>query len=277
MNHKPLVDWMRERQLIYRRKEYGYAPPYTADPILRDFRFCNVFRELDKVTIWIRDNWRIPYAEHSNLCFAMGIARFFNKPNTLEYIGFPDNDGSWDQHEVMRILEEVQHVEGLFSAAYIISPSGSTKPKFRRVVEDYLVPFFPYAEQCIVDNSLELTWKNICQYEGFGKFMAYEVVSDLRWTPRLMHSPDIYTWANAGPGAKRGLNWLLGQPLKTNIPEDQMVALMQYLIPLCESDLKGEDPMFDKLEMRDIEHSLCETDKYLRTKNGLGRPKQGYP
>jgi hypothetical protein len=28
--------------------------------------------------------------------------------------------------------------------------------------------------------------------------------------------------------------------------------------------------------MRDIEHSLCETDKYLRVKNGEGRPRAKY-
>jgi hypothetical protein len=30
------------------------------------------------------------------------------------------------------------------------------------------------------------------------------------------------------------------------------------------------------LELREIEHSLCETDKYLRVANGEGRPRAKY-
>ena len=32
-----------------------------------------------------------------------------------------------------------------------------------------------------------------------------------------------------------------------------------------------------KLEMRDIEHSLCEFDKYERVRNGEGAPRGRYP
>jgi hypothetical protein len=34
---------------------------------------------------------------------------------------------------------------------------------------------------------------------------------------------------------------------------------------------------FPKLEMRDIEHSLCEFDKYERVRNGEGAPRGRYP
>ena len=53
---------------------------------------------------------------------------------------------------------------------------------------------------------LEKTWKNYLPYAGFSGFMAYEVVTDLRHTKYLKNADDINTWANAGPGAVRGLN-----------------------------------------------------------------------
>lgn len=276
MNPSPLIDWMRERQRIYRRKEANDPKPWTNDKVLGQYRFCNVFRELDKVTIWIRDNWRIPYAHHPNLAFAMGIARMFNKPETLEIIGFPENVNEWDYKEVIRKLEVASKTDTIFSAAYIISPSGSTKPKLIRVVEDYLVPYFLGTDP-IVNDSLEATWENICKYEGFGKFMAYEVVTDLRHTPRLVSSLDAFTWANPGPGAKRGLNRLLGRDKDANLSGPEMLRLMRELMELASEALRGEDSMFEHLEMRDIEHSLCETDKWLRAKSGIGRPKQMYP
>ena len=48
-----LIDWCCERQSIFIKKESGAAKPWTADPILRDWRFTNVRREDDKTTRWI--------------------------------------------------------------------------------------------------------------------------------------------------------------------------------------------------------------------------------
>ena len=31
-----------------------------------------------------------------------------------------------------------------------------------------------------------------------------------------------------------------------------------------------------EMEMRDIEHSLCEVDKWLRVRNGEGKPRAAY-
>ena len=50
---KRLFAFANERHMIYRRREAGESPPWTADPILCNYRFTNVYRELDRVTIWI--------------------------------------------------------------------------------------------------------------------------------------------------------------------------------------------------------------------------------
>jgi hypothetical protein len=47
--------------------------------------------------------------------------------------------------------------------------------------------------------------------EGLGPFLAYEIVTDLRFTALLENAPDIMTWANPGPGAKRGITRLLDE------------------------------------------------------------------
>jgi phosphoenolpyruvate carboxylase len=84
------------------------------------------------------------------------------------------------------------------------------------------------------------------------------------------------TWANPGPGAKRGLNRVFGREVSESLTSFQANEEMQNLLRICKEALYHEDPMFADLEMRDIEHSLCETDKYLRAKVD-GRPlKQLY-
>ena len=67
----------------------------------------------------------------------------------------------------------------------------------------------------IEDNprSLEQCWTWLRDFPYMGPFMAYEVVTDLRHTYLLRDANDIMTWANAGPGAMRGLNRLTGREL----------------------------------------------------------------
>ena len=59
-------NYINERHQIYLRRENGLHPPWTEDKILKTYSFCNVFRELDTVTEWIRKNWREPYFDHPN-------------------------------------------------------------------------------------------------------------------------------------------------------------------------------------------------------------------
>jgi hypothetical protein len=49
---------------------------------------------------------------------------------------------------------------------------------------------------------------------------------------------------------------------------------MRELLDLSRVSLPDFIP---KLELRDIEHSLCETDKWLRVALGQGRPRSKYP
>ena len=68
-------DYINERHAIYLKRFIGEPHPWTDDEILQTYSFCNVYRELDKVTVWIRENWKEPYADHPNLPFAMAMAR----------------------------------------------------------------------------------------------------------------------------------------------------------------------------------------------------------
>ena len=107
LNLKRVDDFNRfmvERHNIFIKKEINNEPyPWSTDPILTEYSFCNVYRELDKVTIWIRENWREPYADHRNLPFAMAVARQINWPDTLEEIGFPD---IWEPEKVIAIMQD---------------------------------------------------------------------------------------------------------------------------------------------------------------------------
>ena len=53
--------WIEEREKIRILKEVDKRPPpWTEDPILRVFKFCQVFREDDRTTRWFRAHIRLP-------------------------------------------------------------------------------------------------------------------------------------------------------------------------------------------------------------------------
>jgi hypothetical protein len=112
-------------------------------------------------------------------------------------------------------------------------------------------------------------------FKGWGGFMSYEVVTDLNYTPVLQNAKDKMSWANAGPGAKRGLNRLLGKPIDTPMKQPYANERMQHLLIGATAKLKPTVPI-EHVDMRVIEHSLCEFDKWCRVKNGEGRPRSRF-
>jgi len=263
--------WINERHRIYLRKESGEKPPWTDDEILRTYYFTNVFRELDAVTVWIRENWREPYAEHPNLWFAMCVARCINEPSTLEALGFPEY---WDAESAREIMLGLQ-ADGkrLYSPAYVISNCGNTCDKPMFTCTYVLKPIWDAQPVPEDSDNLQSYHKRLIQFMGMGGFMAYEVVSDLRWTRYFDTADDILTWANPGPGCKRGINRLYGWPPKTPISDTQALSVMRSLLEKSGDCIESYVP---QLEMREVEHSLCEFDKYMRAYLGEGTPKRRY-
>jgi|TARA_A100001201_G_scaffold4420_2_gene8957 hypothetical protein len=258
--------YINERHSITLKRSIGEPFPWTDDEILQTYSFCNVFRELDKVTVWIRENWKEPYADHPNLPFAMAVARQINWPDTLQEIGFPEH---WNPERVKAIMQgRLDRKEKVYTGAYMLTGTlGGTKVE--QTIDKILTPLYESPPQ-IIPYSLEETWKKYLPYPGFSGFMAYEVVTDLRHSKYLENADDIMTWANAGPGAKRGLNRIHGRPLEQTIKAKQLTEEMKELLAVSGDYLLDVVP---DLEMREIEHCLCEYDKYERVRLGEGRPR----
>src|SRR6516162_4469256 len=97
-----LLYWIEEREAIRLRRAVGQSRPWTNDPILDAWSFCNVRREHDYVTTWIREHWREPHADDPDLFFAMAVARLVNWPDSLAAIGYPV---PWDREHFIAVLQ----------------------------------------------------------------------------------------------------------------------------------------------------------------------------
>ena len=269
-------EFAKERYRIFLRKERGDPGLLTLDPILRRHRFCNVFREDDKVSRWFSENIRSKVARKSQLHVLEAVAgfRWFNRIETGELIKSILVKEGWNSEAITKVLDGVSPI---CTGAYMIRSPRSMKK----------LPGICHAMNGLVERKIKVKGMTLQEahakimdvpYLGF--FTAYEIVTDLRHTPLLSQATDINTWAAAGPGAARGLGWIhFGEPkgfaYQGTSGQSKMLPLMRELLDM------SDDPSYwphewPEWEMREVEHTLCEYDKWKRGSGGQ-RLKRNYP
>lgn len=292
--HPPSKGLMDFRKFVYERhrmyikyKVKGFPKDtLTNDYILHKYKFTNVFRELDTGTIWCRKNIREIYANNPELFFNIALYRVYNRIRTAEVIGYIrdyPNSGAED-----RVRELYATGTPVFTGAYMLTGTlgGDKIHQVFGKCANYLWDHRRELEPKLGDTLKQAFDRLIAgKIPGIGPFIAYEIVSDLRWTRYLENAKDINSWANPGPGAKRGIMRVYQLPVKTqkmskeerqeirnsypSSPEG-MIRVMRYIHMIMKISNNGSMP---DMEMRDIEHSLCEFDKYERVRLGEGRPR----
>jgi hypothetical protein len=275
-----LIHWVSEREAIRLRKERGDAWPWTDDPILDRYRFCNVRREDDRVTIWIRDRVRRPYAGHPLLWLMLCICRYVNWPDTLgeliERGAWPDFLG-FDEHALCSALRD-RRARGakVYTGAYVIPPSSIPGSDKHDHVANVAIGSLWRGRDRFSDlasgqcRSMREAHAKILEFPGWGAFLAYQAAVDMRFTDLLGGAEDLDRWAAAGPGTIRGLNRMHRRDVRAGLPQDRALSEMLEIRKVVE----GETGM--AIDLSDIPNILCETDKYLRALSGFGRPRTTY-
>jgi alpha-glutamyl/putrescinyl thymine pyrophosphorylase clade 1 len=294
VDYEPFFDFIKERHSIYLRRHVEKLPaPWTTDPILHKYRFTNVFRELDAVTLWYKKHIREPLHNSDDVMMATVLFRLFNRITTCEFVfcqtavggftlfeelldrGFTDESILDAEHRIRAAIGK----HGPFcTGAYIVnSPNGMDKLTGVLTMTKWV---FDRREEFLDEikrvGTLQHAWKQFIQIDHIAGFTSYEFVSDLRHTALLENAPDILTWANPGPGALRGLNRIQGRLLEQKQRPEVLLEEMRELIA-ASRDPANWPAEWPALEMREIEHSLCEFDKYQRALRGQGRPRGVYP
>ena len=273
--------WINERHAIYQRRAGGNPPPWTDDPILSVYKFTNPFRENDRVTVWMRENWTRPHDNrpHGEIIFNCCLFRMVGTTEFADAHGWVSN---WNPiFTKSLILDRLSKKQRTFTGAYIITNQGLKCSKAEVVVDHFLSPIWKdqgkLAEVSRETNSLQALHEAMASYRGWGGggFMSYEVVSDLLHTPVLAQAQDRLTWANAGPGAIRGLNRIHGRDLKKGMNQPQANNEMRDLLVSAGKYIGSHIKVTD-MDMRVIEHSLCEWDKYERVRLGQGKPRSKF-
>jgi hypothetical protein len=264
-----LAHFIFQREMARVNHDKGGRPPFCEDPIINTYRFCNVRREDDKVTRWLKKNWRDPHIGHSNMTGAMLLARMVNWPPTLAAIGFPEE---WKPDEV---ADKIRAVRGkMWSSAYMITTCGKKMDKVDYVVGKADEVMTGCNIKPVPGMTLNLLWQRLCTIDGLGAgFIAAQVIADLKYSdPYAEAAPDWWTFAVPGPGSRRGVNRYFKFGLNEKLSDLEWTRHLRRII----NDVEPLVNLEPRLHAQDWQNVMCEFDKYVRARTGEGRPRARY-
>ena len=278
MNTAALLAFIKERHAIYLRRKAKQPWPWTNDPILREYRFCNVYRNLDKETALIHKNWLFDKSRpvDPDAWFAMTVARLVNWWPSLEEVGYPV---PWSPKRFTRALDgRKARGEKVFTGAYMIRADRHPFGKPAYLAEEVLSPLWEAREEVRprAGDSLDDFHQRLLPFKDIGSFMAGQIVADTKYAPGgwLKVAKDWKTWACSGPGSQRGLNRVLGMNVDSTWNECTWRANFSDLHADMVSLVKEAGLPY--ITGQDLQNCLCEFDKYERVRLGEGRPRSLY-
>jgi thymidylate kinase len=279
-----------ERQAIFFRRFSGEAPPWTADPILQEYKFTNAYRASDRTSQYlIRD---VIYAGPQTLheiFFRTLLFKVFNRIETWELLTQAFRHISYREYSFARYDEVLTKAMSsgarIYSGAYIMPSGTSTSPNARKhrmhlnLIEGMLRDDLPQrlAEAPSMGKAFEL----LRAYPTLGDFLAYQYVTDLNYASVLNFSE--MEFVVPGPGARDGIRKCFAD--FGGLTESDLIRLVadrQY-DEFQRRGINFKSLWGRPLQLIDCQNLFCEVDKYSRVRHpefigrtGRSRIKQKY-
>jgi len=264
-----LLNFIVARESIRQKHDAGLPPPFTNDPILRDYKFCNIEREQDRVTKGIAALYREPHKDDPDLWFAHVVARrAVNWPDTLKQIGYPV---PWnpDRFKAVVRARQAAGLKAFEGQAYRLMVSGQRGEQADLIVDRVLSPIWLRREYYRPRPTDTLATFSARLSEGpfMGGFYSGQVVADLKYA-QLKDAPDWWTFAVSGPGSRRGLDRVMGRAPRKYWPESEWYAEFSQLFAAMKEPIRNATGL--NLDAQNFQSVLCEYDKLCRLLNGEG-------
>jgi 5-hmdU DNA kinase-like protein len=262
-----------ERQRIFEARLSDAQDPWSTDPILRRYRFCNAFRASDRVSQYlIRDVVYSPSGfTPTDRILRTILFRLFSRPQTWEMIEErcgPLRAESFDPETIGAVLDKAKAAgQTLYTSAFILCANRAYgyRRKHRNhlaLLNAMLADRLP--EQLLEAPSLESLYEQLRAYPLIGPFMAYQLAIDLNYGPDFDFSEDDFTVP--GPGAIRGLAKVFRD--LGDFSPSQAIHWLRERQAVVNEELGISPPtLFGRqLHAIDCQNLLCELDKYARVK-----------
>lgn len=248
----------------------------TKDPILREYKFTNVYRSCDRVSQYLIRHVIYENVEDytpEDMLLRILVFKIFNKIGTWEYLMQTYGDitiSHFDVKEISTLLSDRQRYYPIFNNAYMMTGSHkrydylATKHEkwLTMVKEEFLGEGI--LRNILEADSLEEVYNLLRSCSFLGGFLAYQYAIDFNYSPYINY--DENSFVIAGIGAIRGINKCFIS--YGNSYEDAIRYTKEHFYELQQKygytefvPLEGHEPT-----LLDLQNCFCETDKFLRVK-----------
>jgi alpha-glutamyl/putrescinyl thymine pyrophosphorylase clade 1 len=262
-----------ERQEIFHRRVEGQQAPWTENPILDRYKFCNAYRAADRVSQYlIAQVIYNPTAQDlpaEDAFMRIILFRLFSKESTWQALEHATGGVRRDTFNPLRLahtLDELRQSQPIYTAAFILCAHdayGHTT-KHRNHLELVKRMFRPsgLGADLAQARSLKDVYEALTAWPMIGPFMGYQLAIDLNYSQHLDFCEDDFTMP--GPGAIRGLHKVFSD-FGGHTPQQLIMRMVERQeeefdrLGLTFRDLFGR-----RLYAIDCQGLFCETDKYSR-------------
>lgn len=275
--------WCRERMEIFWNRHEGSRPPYTEDEILRDNKFCNVYRILDRSSQYMMQNVIVDEDKYNpiDMFWRILLYKHFNIPQTWEFLKKQFGDITLDIpfEDLSNAL--VKYQDGgntIYSNAYMmtacfmknerimkqygIKPNSRKHEAYLQIFKYHLFDSGLFLEILQSKNIHEL-FDKIRSIVTVGDFLSYQYTQDLCYSE--LFNFDLNDLCAAGPGTIRGIERTFHIEGKPDYEAIVKWVYKEFDNLLEDYNIEGFRPIPGwNPQVPDLSNCFCETDKYLR-------------
>ena len=260
-----------KRQAAFMARLRGAPQPWTDDPILQRYKFCNVYRATDRVSQYLINEINTSTAAPDDLAFQITAFRTFSNIETWEALratlGQTPTIADVASGGFIRALDTVKEARGgLYTGAFILCANKAfgfdAKHHNHAALFNHMFVENHAAQRIRTANNLEQVVKLLESFPLMGPFMAYQTTIDLNYSTLINFSENDYT--QAGPGALRGIAKCF-----TDTGRYSNADIIMMMVENQEREFARLGYEFETLNGRplhaiDCQGLFCETDKYCR-------------
>ncbi|MEJ8860157.1 nucleotide kinase domain-containing protein [Variovorax robiniae] len=262
------------RHRAFEARLAGANQPWSNDPILQIFKFCNVFRALDRVSQFLIKE--VAYGENplstpEDRVFQIVAFRMFSNIRTWQEVtrllGGAPRISHLRSGDFLRVLDQVKVEKGgLYTGAFILCANKAFgfDEKHRNHVALFRHMFVDQqcASRVIETPSMQALVALLQSFPLMGPFMAYQTAIDINYSTLTDFSENDYV--QAGPGALRGLKKAF-----TDLGDYSPADAILWMVDRQHKEFARLRLPFNGLFGRplhgiDCQGLFCELDKYCR-------------
>lgn len=263
--HLPFPKFLAARHDLWLERTYGLKSDVT-DSTLRSYRFTNIWRELDRGTVYLFNSVQKKFiADTTKLVCHSILYRLFNLPDPYERVLAEFGDSFYLDAKAEDLLSFINSLPVMYSAAY-------TRQVNMPKTCEQLVRLEPRAleiEKSLATGDPRLVRNSLLKVYSIGVFTADQLTMDLCWSGGPFSSANFSP--SLGPGAKDGLVICKNEGYGENL----ILLAMIGENAIAEEKRPSVNGLPISFDMRALEHSLCEYSKYVKTYNNAVSGRAG--